>query len=257
MELDGDSIKNSGLTKEQIQCKEKVEKIFKDNNWNPNTIHFISVDSDENNDLKAIVNHDEQKFILKNIWVREDFRGTGYTQGLLRSLFKENTFMFVWEPNLSFIKAMVKASLGLYKNVEGMDIWCLIPQMLSDISNGFISRHDYLIKYNGHFYTMGTGLDGRIVVSLSYKDLIKIADNEEYESTLKDCETVIKNTRIIREKCDIGLTVQEYAKNWNISEKIAYDEKMQRSKSFMNKYLEKTRKEYEQSQKDNMRFVDI
>jgi hypothetical protein len=27
---------------------------------------------------------------------------------------------------------MVKAGLGLYKNVEGMDVWCLIPQMLSE-----------------------------------------------------------------------------------------------------------------------------
>lgn len=257
MEHDNESIENSGLTEEQIIYKEKINQIFKENKWNPDTINFISVDLDENSKLKAIVNHDKDNFILKNIWVSKDFRNTGYTQGFLRSLFNENTFMFVWEPNLSFIKAMVKADLGLYKNVEGMDVWCLIPQMLSDFSNGFISRHDYLIKYNEHFYTMGTGLDGRIVVSLSYKDLIKIGNNEEYELTLKDCETVIKNTRLIREKCHIGLTVQEFAKNWSIGEKIIYDEKMQRSKSFMNKYLEKTRKEYEQSQKDNMRFVDI
>jgi hypothetical protein len=50
--------------------------------------------------------------------------------------------------------------------------------------------------------------------------LIKIADNEEYELTLKDYETVIKNTRLIREECHIGLTVQEFAKTWSVGKKI-------------------------------------
>lgn len=251
-----ESIKSSELTEEQIKYKKKVEKIFKENNWKLDMINCVSVDFDENNELKAIVNHDEEKFILKNIWVRKDFRGTGYTQWFLRRLFIENTFMFVWEPNLSFIKAMVKAGLGLHKKVEGMDVWCLIPQMLSDFSNGYMSRHDYLIKKNNHLYTMGSGPDKRIVVSLLNKELIKITTNEEYESVQKDGEIIIKNTRLIWDSCNIGTVVQEFRKNCARSEQLAYNEKLVRSKSFMNKYLERTLQEYKQSQKD-MKFVDI
>jgi len=249
-------LENSGLTEEQMTYREKIEKIFKENNWNPSTINFISVEFDENNELKAIINYDKEMFILKNVWVREDFRGTGYTQKFLRRVFKELNFLFVWEPNISFIKAMVKADLGLHKKVEGMDVWCLIPQMLSDFSNGYMSRHDYLIKKNNHHYTMGSGPDKRIVVSLLNKELIKITTDEEYESAVKDGEIIIKNTRLIWDSCNIGVTVQEFRKNCTISEQIAYNEKLIRSKSFMNNYLEKTLQEYKQSQKD-MKFVDI
>ena len=152
-------LENSGLTEEQMIYKEKIEKIFKENNWNPSTINFISVEFDENNELKAIINYDKDMFILKNVWVREDFRGTGYTQEFLNNVFRKYNFMFVWEPNISFTKAMVKAGLGLHKKVQRMDIWFLIPQMLSDVSNGFISRHDYIIKKNDYFYIMGTAPD--------------------------------------------------------------------------------------------------
>jgi hypothetical protein len=236
--------------------KKKVEKIFEENNWNPSTINFISAEFDENKKLKALINYDNDRFILKNIWVREDFRGIGYTQDFLRRVFKEYNFMFVWEPNISFVKAMVKAGLGLHKKVQDMDVWFLIPQMLSDGSNGFISRHDYLIKKNGHLYTMGTGPDKRIVVSLLFKEFVEITKEEEYESVLKDEEIIIKNTRLIWDKCNIGFTAQEFSKDFTRMEQIAYNEKLRRSKSFMNKYLTKTLEEYEKS-KEDMKFVDI
>lgn len=104
MDQDTESIESSGLTKEQLIIKEEVEKIFKENNWNPKTINFISVESDENNKLKVIINHDKENFILKNIWVREDLRGTGYTQKFLKRVFQKYNFMFVWEPNLVLLK---------------------------------------------------------------------------------------------------------------------------------------------------------
>jgi len=235
--------------------KEKVEKIFKENNWSPSSISHISAEFDEDKEIKAIINYDKEQFILKNVWVREDFRGTGYTQDFLRRVFKEYTFMFVWEPNISFIKAMVKADLGLHKKIQRMDVWCLIPQMISDVSNGFISRHDYLIKKNGHHYTMGTAPDKRILVSLLSKDLAKITKKEEYELILKDSENLTKKWRLIWKRCDIKFTVQEFKKDCTRDEQIAYNEKLGRSKSFMDKYLKKTAKEYEKI-KEDMKFVD-
>ena len=49
-----ESIKSSELTEEQIKYKKKVEKIFKENNWKLDMINCVSVDFDENNELKAI-----------------------------------------------------------------------------------------------------------------------------------------------------------------------------------------------------------
>lgn len=238
-----------------MEIKEAVEKIFEENNWSSSSISHVSVEFDENKKLKAIINYDKEMFILKNVWVREDLRGTGYTQDFLRRVFKEYTFMFVWEPNISFIKAMVKAGLGLHKKVQRMDVWCLIPQMLSDVSNGFISRHDYLIKKNKHCYTMGTAPDkeGILVNPLSKE----VHTKEEYELILKDKEIITKKWRLIWNRCNKGLrlTVQEFNKDSTTFEKNGYTEKLERSKSFLNKYLKKTLKEYEEM-KGDMTFIE-
>ncbi|KAF5044217.1 hypothetical protein DSECCO2_494090 [anaerobic digester metagenome] len=241
-----------------MEINEETKKIFKENNWNPETINYISAEFDENKEVKAIINYDKEMFILKNVWVREDFRGTGYTQDFLKRVFKEYTFMFVWEPNLAFIKAMVKAGLGLHEKVQKMDVWCLIPQMLSDVSNGFISRHDYLIKKNSHLYTMGMGPDKRILVSLLSEEFLAITKKEDYESVLKDGENITKKYPLIWDECsaELTLTVQEFSKDFTIYEKIAYNEKMEKSKLFMDKYLKKTIKQYEEI-KEDMKFVDI
>ncbi|MCE7698315.1 MAG: hypothetical protein K8E24_005575 [Methanobacterium paludis] len=238
-----------------MEIKEEVKKIFEENNWSSSSISHVSVEFDENKKLKAIINYDKEMFILKNVWVREDLRGTGYTQDFLRRVFKEYTFMFVWEPNISFIKAMVKAGLGLHKKVQRMDVWCLIPQMLSDVSNGFISRHDYLIKKNKHYYTMGTAPDkeGILVNPLSKE----VHTKEEYELILKDKEIITKKWRLIWNRCNKGLrlTVQEFNKDSTTFEKNGYTEKLERSKSFLSKYLKKTLKEYEEM-KGDMTFIE-
>jgi len=238
--------------------KKKVEKLFEENKWNPSTINFISAEFDENNELKAIINYDKEMFILKNIWVREDFRGTGYTQEFLNRVFREYTFMFVWEPNMSFIKAIVKAGLGLHKKVQRMDIWFLIPQMLSDVSNGFISRHDYIIKKNGYYYIMGTAPDKKtIFVNPLYKELDDKLTKEKYETIAKGTEIILKKTNLIWNRCnaELRLLVQELSKDWTDSKKIAYQEKLERSKEFMGKNLNKTIKEFEEI-KEESKFID-
>lgn len=246
------------FTEEQTRVKEKIDKIFEENNWNPNTIRYISVEYDENMELKAIINFDEEEFILKNIWVREDFRGTGYTQDFLKRVFREYTFMFVWEPNIDFIKAMVKAGLGLHKTIQRMDVWFLIPQMLSDISNGFISRDDYIINKNGHYYVMGTALDNTRYVNPIYKELDDNLTDDELKTISKGTEIILKKSNLIWNRCNASLRtlVQEFSKDWMDSEKIAYQNKMERSRMFMEENLNKTRKEFEKI-KDSSKYIDI
>lgn len=238
-----------------MEIKKEVERIFEENKWSTKSISHVSAEFDENKKLKAIINYDKEMFILKHFWVREDLRGTGYAQDFLRRVFKEYTFMFVWEPNISFIKAMVKADLGLHKRVQRMDIWALIPQMLSDVSNGFISRHDYLIKKNDHYYTLGTGPDKEtIVVNPLFKGTNKIT-KEEYDLMVKDSKSITKKWRLIWKRCNIRLIVHEFNKDSSDSKKIAYNEKLKRSQSFMDKYLKETLKEYEEM-KEDMNFIE-
>lgn len=183
-----------------MKIKDKVEKIFKENHWSSRSISHVSAEFDENEKLKAIINYDKEMFILKHVWVREDLRDTGYAQYFLRRVFKEYAFMFIWEPNIRFIKAMVKAGLGLHKKIQRMDVWCLIPQMLSDASNGFISGYDYLIKKNGHYYIMGTGPNKEtIFVNPLSKELHKIT-KEENELISKDSAIITKKWRLIWDK---------------------------------------------------------
>ena len=250
-------MENTLFNQHRMEIKKEVERIFEENNWSSRSISHVSVEFDENKKLKAIINYDKEMFILKNVWVREDLRGTGFTQDFLRRVFREYTFMFVWEPNISFIKAMVKANLGLHKKVQRMDVWCLIPQMLSDVSNGFISRHDYLIKKNDHYYTMGTAPDKEgILVNHLYKGPYKIT-KEEYGLILKNREIITKKWRLVWNRCNNGikLTVQEFVKDFTPSEKKSYMEKVEASKSFLNKYLKETLKEYEEM-KENMNFIE-
>ena len=259
MEIGDESIEDSELTEEQLIIKEKVERIFKENNWNPQTINSISVESDQNNDLKAIINHDEENFILKNIWVREDLRGTGYTQEVLKRVFQKYNFMFVWEPNLSFIKAMIKADLGSYKKIQRMDIWFLIPQMLSDLSNGFISRYDYIIKKNGYYYIMGTAPDNTtIFVNQLYKELDDNLTKEGLKMISKGTEAIIKKTNLIWRRCiaEQKNLVQEYSKNWTDAKKMTYQDKLERFKEFMTKNFDKSVQEYEDIKKEG-KFIDI
>jgi hypothetical protein len=240
-----------------MEIKDEVEKIFKENNWGSKSIDHVSVEFDENKKLSAIINYDKEMFILKHVWVREDLRGTGYSQDFLRRVFKEYAFMFVWEPNISFIKAMVKAGLGLHKKVQRMDVWALIPQMISDVSNGFISRHDYLIKKNGHYFIMGSGPDKEtILINPLFKGLNKIT-KEEYELILKDKEIILKKHSLIwnRGVSAQKITVQEYIKDCNELEKIEYQKKWERCNSFLDKYFKETLKDYEEMRED-MDFIE-
>lgn len=125
----------------------------------------------------------------------------------------------------SFIKAMIKADLGLHKKIQRMDIWFLIPQMLSDVSNGFISRHDYIIKKNGYYYIMGTAPDNTtIFVNPLYKELDDNLTEEEFETISKGTETIITKTNLIWGRCiaEQKIMVQEYSKNWTDAKKMAY-----------------------------------
>lgn len=233
-----------------MEIKDEVKKIFKENNWSSKSIDHISVQFDEDKKLKAIINYDKEEFILKNIWVREDLRGTGYAQSFLREVFEENKFMFVWEPNIIFIKAMVKAGLGLHKKVQRMDIWCLIPQMLSDMSNGFISRHDYLIRKNGHYYNLGTGPDKKTIIVNPLSKELKNITKEEADLISKDKEIITKKWKIIWKRCDIKFKVQEFTKDWTEIQKIDYQEKLEKSRSILDKNLKKTLNKYEEMKED-------
>lgn len=240
-----------------MKIKDKVEKIFQENNWDPKFIGHVSAEFDENGKLKAIINYDKEEFILKHVWVREDFRGTGFTQDFLRRVFEEHIFMFVWEPNISFIKAMVKSGLGLHKKVQRIDVWCLIPQMLSDMSNGFISRHDYLVKKNAIYYNLGTGPDKEtILVNPLIKDLNKIS-KEESDLILKDKEIITKKWSLIWNRCNARMTiiVQEFSKDWSENQKIAYQTKLENGKSFLDNFLKQSIREYE-LMKDDMDFIE-
>lgn len=238
-----------------MEIKDEVKKIFKENNWSSESIDHISVQFDEDNKLKAIINYDKEEFILKNIWVREDFRGSGYTQNFLREVFEEYKFMFVWEPNIIFIKAMVKAGLGLHKKVQRMDVWCLIPQMLSDMSTGFISRHDHLIRKNGHYYNLGTGPDKKTIIVNPVSKELKNITKEKAELLLKNKNIITKKWKIIWKRCDIKITVQEFTKDWTELQKEIYQKKLEKSKSILDKNLKKTLKKYEEV-KDSMNFIE-
>ncbi len=244
------------VEEEQKRIKKEVERIFKENKWNPKLINYISVQYDENMDLKAIMNHDKENYILKHIWVREDFRGTGYTQKFLRDVFKEMDFTLVWEPNICFIKSMIKADLGLHKKIDDMEIWNLIPQMMSDVSNGYISKHDYLIKKNGYHYTLGSGPDKNIVVSLVTKDMKNIKSENEYNSVMKDGEEILRQWKLIWNKCDIKYKVQEFCKDFSREEAIVHNNKLRRSKSFVDEQLNRTVEEYREA-RNNMKLVDL
>lgn len=235
-----------------MEIKDKVQEIFQENNWDKRLIDHVSAEFDQNGKFKAMINYDKEELILKHVWVREDFRGTGFTQDFLRLVFEKHIFMFVWEPNEGFIKAMVKAGLGLHLKIQRMDVWCLIPQMLSDSSIGFISRHDYLVKKNKHYYNLGTGPDKKtIVVTPLIKDLNKIT-KEEAELISKDKNIITKKWSLIWKRCNnrMSILVQEFSKDWTDDQKIAYQTKLENSKSFLDNFFEHSLKQYEQMKED-------
>ena len=71
-----------------MEIKDKVQEIFQENNWDKRLIDHVSVEFDENGKFKAMINYDKEEFILKHVWIREDFRGTGFTQDFLRFVLK-------------------------------------------------------------------------------------------------------------------------------------------------------------------------
>lgn len=237
--------------------RKKILKIFIANMWDPNTINCISVEFDQNGELKGLINYDEEMFILKNIWIRNDLRNTGFTQDFLRRVFKEYTFTFVWQPNISLIKAMVKGDLGVHKKIQRMDVWCLIPQMISDVSLGYISKQDYLIKKNNHYYTMETGPDNESIIINPRFQILKNITLDECDSIIKNGEIIIKKTNLIRKHCNdaINIKVQEFYQEFTKFEGIQYNKKLERSQSVLNKYFEETIQKFE-DRKKGMKYVD-
>lgn len=99
---------------------------------------------------------------------------------------------------------------------------------------------------------MGTGPDKKtIVVTPLIKDLDKIT-KEEAELISKDKKIITKKWSLIWNRCNnrMSILVQEFSKDWTEDQKITYQKKLEKGKSFLDNFFEHSLKKYEQMKDD-------